>query len=122
MLDVVRNEYTLSWFCAESSPLTVNWAEPNGPPASSNGSAAAWSLSAAAPTGSHAPSQYCWKSLDSTTQLKFWPGGSSSPDGSVWLDLQNGFGGAPSGLNRTWSQPPCNANLPPISALPPSLR
>ena len=41
----------LSWFCLESAPLTVNTALPNGPPASSNGSAAALAVSTAASTG-----------------------------------------------------------------------
>src|SRR3954452_13736577 len=98
MLDVVRNEYRLSWFCAESAPLSVNAPPPSGPlvsmlkPAISSGSL----LSV---IGRYAPSQYCWKSLEVTTQLKFWPGGSSaSPLPCVWLDLQNGPGGAPSGL------------------------
>src|SRR3954454_24591748 len=122
MLDVVRNEYTLSWLPAESAPLTVNAAVPNGAPASGKANAAAASVSVAAAMGSHATSQYCWKSLDSWTQLKFWPGGSSLPPGSGALDLQNGLGGAPSGLNSTWSQPPCRASLPATSALPPSLR
>src|SRR3954463_5291040 len=113
----------LSWFCAESAPLTVNARFPNGPPASWNGSAAAWSVSAAAVIGRDAPSQYCGKSFETATQFVSWPGGSSaSPLPSVWLLLQNGFGGAPSGLYRNWSQAPWSACLPATSALPPSLR
>ena len=51
--------------------------------------------------GRYAPSQYCWKSLETATQLKFWPGGSlaSAPWPTAWFCGHSGLGGVgPSGL------------------------
>ena len=71
MLDVVSSEYRLSWLAAESAPLSPNWALPSS-------GVSSICVSVDSEIGRYAPSQYCWKSLETTTQLKFWPGGSSA--------------------------------------------